>query len=532
MFFDARAFPEQEVIEADLCIIGGGAAGITLAHEMIGSSARVVLLESGDRFFDDRIQSLYDGPNIGIQGWPLDEARLRMLGGSTNHWAGNCMPLDPIDFEERPGVPYSGWPITRQDLDPYYLRAQRYTETPADELYDTVPRLEQMGLPPLPFDNRRLKTFLFSESPPTLFGMVYEEPLAKADNVGVYLHATALDILTNDTASDVSEIRASSIEGPEFRVRARQYVLATGGVEVPRLLLLSDSVAKKGLGNDNDLVGRFFMDHLSIRPSLTALLQGKEADFGLYTQSHLIDGGYFRAAVGAADTLLLEEELPNFRFILFENKNRSPGQQSTQTLKRSLERGKLPPNLLGHMENLLTDMDGVTNEAYRTVTGAKDSLIQRTWLDPWISVESIPNPDSRVELVSARDEYFGQRKVSLDWQLTEADLRANVRATEILAMELGRLGYGRVWSELLQDGTRWPGHPHHGKHHTGTARMASDPKRGVVDADCRVHGVSNLFVAGSAVFPTQGHATPTLTIVALSVRLADHIKTRLAKGSL
>ncbi|MEL6678879.1 MAG: GMC family oxidoreductase, partial [Pseudomonadota bacterium] len=115
--------------------------------------------------------------------------------------------------------------------------------------------------------------------------------------------------------------------------------------------------------------------------------------------------------------------------------------------------------------------------------------------------------------------------------LTALELDANKRANEILAMELGRLGYGRVWSELMQDGTRWPRSVHHGKHHCGTTRMSDDPKTGVVDANCRVHGMSNLFIASSSVFPTHGYAQPTLTIVALSVRLADHLKTTFMEGA-
>lgn len=532
MFVDARSLPDGEALKCDVCIVGGGAAGITLAMEFRDSGIDVVLLVGGDLHFDDVSQSLYAGPNIGIQGWELDESRLRMLGGSTNHWAGNCMPLDPIDFEKRPGIPYSGWPISREDLDPFYLRAQAYVETPSEDLFDSAARLQSMAPDPLAFDPEKLRTFIYAESPPTAFGYTYEEDLAAAETLRILVHGSALEIETNDTASEVTGISAGTISGARFSVTARHYVLAAGGVEIPRLLFLSNRVNSAGLGNENDLVGRFFSDHYSIRPSLTSLGQDVAADFNLYTKTQQLDGGYFRGAIGASETLLREEELPNFLFFVREQENTSPGRESAEVLRRAAGNGTLPSNLMWHLENLLTDMDGVTNEVFRTVTNSSDNLIKRTWIDPWLVTESIPDPDSRIMLVDSRDPIFGQNQVAMDWRLASGQLEVFVRATEILAREMGRLGYGRIWSRLLNDPSSWPDYPAHGKHHCGTTRMSSDPRTGVVDADCRMHGLSNLFVASSAVFPTQGAATPTLTIVALSVRLADHLKTRLAAGDL
>ncbi|WP_428929776.1 GMC oxidoreductase [Marinibacterium sp. SX1] len=503
-----------------------------MAMELRDTGIDVVLLVGGDMHFDDAAQSLYAGPNVGIQGWELDESRLRMLGGSTNHWAGNCIPLDPIDFEARPGIPYSGWPITRADLDPYYLRAQAYVETPSADLFDTPERLAAIGPGALDFDPDKLRTFIYAESTPTTFGYTYEEQLGAAPSLRVLVHGSALEIETNDTASEVTGVRAGTISGARFSVVARHYVLAAGGVEIPRLLFLSNKVSPAGLGNGNDLVGRFFSDHYSIRPSLTSLGRDKAADLDLYTRSHDIDGGYFRGAIGASETLLREEELPNFLFFVQAQENASPGRQSAQALRRAVGQGEMPSNLMWHLENLLTDMDGVTNEIYRTVTGTNDNLIERTWIDPWVVTESIPDPESRIMLVDSRDPIFGQNQVAMDWRMASGQLEVFVRATEILAQELGRLGYGRIWSALLNDPESWPTYPAHGKHHCGTTRMSDDPRSGVVDADCRIHGVSNLFVASSAVFPTQGAATPTLTIVALSVRLADHLKIRLAEGDL
>ena len=527
MIIDARSLPDGEAISGDICIIGGGAAGITLALELRGTGIDVVLLAGGDLHFDDVWQSTYTGPNLGLQGWENDASRLRMLGGATNHWAGNCMPLDPIDFEARPGIPYSGWPITRADLDPYYLRAQPYVETPGQDEYDTADRWARLNATPIDFDPSKLRSYLYAESAPTAFGYTYEEDLQAADNIRLFLNAAALEIGTNDTASDVELVQCANDKGQSFTVRAKQYVVAAGGIETPRLLLLSNKVQPAGLGNANDLVGRFFMDHLSIRPALTSMQKTKAADFGPYMASQEIDNGFFRAAIGASEEILRKEELPNFLFFVFEQTNNSPGRMSAQTIRRTIGSDSGVPDIMHHLENVLTDLDGVTNEVFRTIGNTRGDLIPRTWIDPWVVTESIPDPESRVQLVEARDPLFGQNQVSLDWRVTDDQLDAFVRATEILAEEMGRLGFGRIWSDLMREGYDWPRQPAHGKHHCGTTKMSADPKTGVVDADCRVHGISNLFVASSAVFPTHGAGTPTLTIVALAVRLADHLKARM-----
>lgn len=531
MFIDARSLPNEELLEADLCIIGGGAAGLTLALEMRGAGLRIIVLESGEFGLDERTQSLYTGPNLSFPADPLDKARLRFLGGSSNHWAGNCMRLDAIDFEARDEIPHSGWPIGLTDLEPYYPRAQAWVETPADGPYDSPERRDEIGHGPIDSNPDLLRTFLYAESPPTAFGASYEDDLAAAEDITVYLNANVLELEANDTASAVTGLACAVIDGPEFKVAARRYVLAAGGIEIPRLLLLSNRIAPAGLGNENDLVGRFFTDHISLRPALNVMLPTSDPALRLYSDNHEIAGGfYMRGALAASESLLRRERLANFNFFLFSGTDRSPGMDAAIGLRRALGRGGVPDDLGWHLGNVLTDLDGATNVIYRRLTGTDEDLIERTWLDPWSVCESVPNPESRVRLIEERDEIFGQNRVGLDWRPAAQDLETTRRATEVLAMELGRLGYGRVWSEVLADPDNWP-RTYHGKHHCGTTRMSDDPKTGVVNRDCQVHGIPNLFIASSAVFPTHGHATPTLTIVALAVRLADHLKAEAAKGA-
>ena len=145
------------------------------------------------------------------------------------------------------------------------------------------------------------------------------------------------------------------------------------------------------------------------------------------------------------------------------------------------------------------------------------------------AAEQAPNPDSRVSLVEERDA-LGLPRIALDWRLTELDKRSLQAGHQAVALELGRTGLGRLQIEdwLTADVTTWTPTLTGGHHHIGTTRMSEDPARGVVDGDCRVHGIANLYVAGSSVFPTSGSANPTLTVVALALRLAAHLEQRLA----
>jgi choline dehydrogenase-like flavoprotein len=136
--------------------------------------------------------------------------------------------------------------------------------------------------------------------------------------------------------------------------------------------------------------------------------------------------------------------------------------------------------------------------------------------------EQAPNPDSRVVLSRERDALDCPR-VALCWRTSPLDKRTAHRAREIFGEELWRAGAGRLQSSLEGEGKPWPARLRGARHHMGTTRMHSDPRRGVVDANCRVHGIANLYVAGSSVFPTSGAANPTLTIVALALRLAGHV---------
>jgi choline dehydrogenase-like flavoprotein len=524
MFVDARSLSEGSVIEADICVVGAGAAGITFAREFIGTGIRVAVLESGGLDPDDTTQSLYEGRNVGLPSIDLDVGRLRYFGGTTNHWAGHCRPLDAIDFARRDWMPMSGWPITRDDLDPFYLRAWPICELPEPENFEFAILASKLGVSGLPLDKQKLESIAYGQSPPTRFGEKYRDELAKAQNVVVYLNANLLALESDAEAKTVTGASVACIDGPRLKVTARQFVLATGGMENARLLLLSNGSAPAGLGNQYDLVGRFFQDHIRLRPGALVVVTDPEADLSLYDTPQDIDGGQMFAVLTAPDELVERERLNRFRIHLVSPVlSPAHGVGSLKALIGSLQEGEFD-GLMAHLGNIVGDLDGIASDAYRRITGAESqNRPAYITVEAGVVVEPTPYAESRITLSDERD-LLGQNRIDVDWRLAEQDLRSAKRAVELAALEIGRIGLGRAHGDLLEDGSQWPDHMDVSNHHSGTTRMSDDPKNGVVDRDCRVHGMSNLYLAGSSVFPNIGFANPTLTIVALSLRLTDHLK--------
>lgn len=525
MISDARELENGARIEADVCIVGAGPAGISLALEMQSSRHRVVLLESGGFKPEGPTQALYEGEIVGRDYIPLNAARLRYFGGSSNHWTGQCRPLDALDFEQRDWVPHSGWPFGRSELDPYYVRAHRWCQL-GPYRYEfsqwNVPEGEAIPI------RGKFENALFQFDPPTQFGSVYRDRLAAAENLRVILHANVVEIELGEQAGHCTGLGVAVLEGPRVTVSARAYVLAMGGIENPRLMLLSDRVSPRGVGNDRDLVGRYFMEHPEFESGIW-LPTDTTSSLRFYASKSVVDGQTLLGFIKPTDETLRQERLVNCAIRFDPDFQPYPRKASVSYLKKKLGSFEWPDDLGTHLSNIVSDLDAVADASIKTVTGT-----DRNFFDshaPYQAVrlmnflESVPNPDSRVTLADERDA-LGQRKVRLDWRLSDIERQSLVRTHELLGQELGRLGLGRLKVELERE--RWPEDVHWGYHHMGTTRMHTSPEFGVVDPQCRVHGLDNLFVAGSSVFPAGGIANPTLTIVALAIRLADHLKGSLA----
>ncbi len=265
MHIDARYLPDQTLIEGDICIIGAGAAGISMALEWINTPYKVILLEGGGFEYESQMQDLYKGKTTGQRYYPLESARLHYFGGTTGHWAGFCSPLDPIDFEKRDWVPHSGWPIKREDLDRFYARAHKNLDLGPYEYADTYWQEKDSTLDSLPFDKAAVFNKMWQFSPPSRFGTKYKDTIIKASNIHLYTYANVTNITANEHISAIKEVTVKNFAGKTHTVKAKNFVMACCAIQNARILLASNKQSAKGLGNNNDLVGRYFMEHLEIK---------------------------------------------------------------------------------------------------------------------------------------------------------------------------------------------------------------------------------------------------------------------------
>jgi choline dehydrogenase-like flavoprotein len=513
MHIDARTLPNGSLLEGDLCIVGAGAAGISVALEWVGSRHKVLLLEGGGLEYETEMQELYRGDIVGLPYYPLQAARLHLFGGTTGHWAGFCSTLDPIDFEKREWVPHSGWPIRRADLDPFYARAQPLLELGPYEYAAADWQRRDPALVPLALDPRVMWTKMWQFSPPTRFGSKYRDAVFGARNVHLYTHANVCEIEANEPLTAVDGLRVRSFDGKEHRVRARYYVLACCSIQNARLLLASNTRATTGLGNAHDLVGRFFMEHIEMPGGHLVLADSHAANMKMYEMKF----GETKARGEIALTAIVQRE----QRILNGTISLEPG--ALDDVAKSTFEWATPELLAAFREWEARGRVGPPP------AGLPQSPPPGRFFHVITRQEQAPNPDSRVTLSTQRDA-LGMPRAQLDWRMTELERRSFRVLYEVLGRELGRSGVGRV--QLLDwvrrdDGT-WPSNLSGGWHHMGTTRMHDNPRYGVVDANCQVHGIGNLYVAGASVYPTGGAANPTLTLVALSLRLSDHLKRRLA----
>jgi choline dehydrogenase-like flavoprotein len=523
MLIDGRTVPRNGNLETDVCIVGAGAAGITLAMELAGRPFRVLVVESGGLDFDAATQSLYRGTKIGLPYFPLEIARVRYFGGTTNHWGGMCRPFAGWDFARRDWIPHSGWPVTKSTMAPFYSRALRFLQLRNDE-WD-LDFWAESDKPVLPLAGNRVVTRVHQRAwhheSRLRLGQVYRHAIMQAANLTACLHGNALRLDTDEAGRTVSRVHFASLAGNRFSVTAKIVVLAAGGIENARLLLLSNRKHSAGLGNQHDLVGRFFLEHPQL-PAAVFRPSTHRLPLGLYLP-HPVRGSLLSASPELSEDVRRHERLGTvwLDFYTARTEQRmatSRARMSRRYIVTRLRQGSIPDDFGRHLGNVVADLGGseLRAEASADAHEPIEDLKLVAVVDP------APNPNSRITLGPELDE-LGQRRVVLDWRLSPSDKRSVRRTVEILGMELGRAGLGRLQTRIDASDTTWPDGLVGSGHHMGTTRMNDDPKQGVVDANGRVHGVSNLFIAGSSVFPTAGSGTPTLLIIALALRLADHL---------
>jgi choline dehydrogenase-like flavoprotein len=508
-------------------VIGAGAAGITLVRRLLAAGRDVILLESGGLDYEAPIAALNAGENRGEPYYRLEDSRLRFFGGTTAIWGGRCAELDPIDLETRDFLPHSGWPISWPELERHYDEARPLFDLPPRRL--TPEDVRAAGVPLPRFDRHQLRTPLwtfdrrFSRFTYESCADLHEHPKCR-----IVVHATVTAIKAGPSGNEVESVEAKSLAGPKLRVRAKAYALAAGGIENPRLLLAS------GLGNEHDQVGRYFMEHPHARGGRIVSAKAWPL-LNAFGRRHRIDGQDLAALITPAESLQRQEGILNTSLTIVarqpDGARQFVGMKAYNGIKH-----RLPPTRAGRALWMTTKKAAAWTQ--RHIDPARPWALHKLGtleIALLVRAEQAPNPDSRVSLTQERDA-LGVPRAALDWRLSDIDVRSVAILIQALGRELKRLGLGRVEpAEWLTDGVReWrtdpliSSHPIGGYHHMGTTRMSADPRRGVTDAYGRVHGIANLYVGGSSLFPTASWANPTLTIAALALRTADRISAELS----
>jgi len=494
-----------------------------------------MLLEAGGFDYELPTQRLYGGQIVGQPYYRLDGCRWRMFGGSSNRWGGWCRPLDPADYTERPWFALSGWPISAEALKPYEDDAAALCELPSarfdlDVWRDRLP-------PPLVLDNTNFENIVIQHSPETNFAERYGERLLAAPNVTTILYANVTELRLEADSRRIRELAVATFTGRRFVVRSKAVVLATGGIENARLLLASRSDRPAGIGNEFDMVGRCFMEHLCV--PMGHLLSPKSAADASFYRKGTFDDARLRGVIvptAAAQerhrllSTLIALETPSFSLgtpflgwppaVLF-----APVRLYWALRRRGLTWASDEFKQFGHKAYSVPNRLRTWRLSRKALSQAAVGGHRRAY-SLYFRAEQAPDPANRVVLAERRDA-LGLPQSRLEWQIRPFDAASITGWLALLQRDLKERGIGEVVPppENWQDGVIG------GPHHMGTTRMSAYPRRGVVDVDCRVHSVENLYIAGSSVFATGGHANPTFTLLALALRLADTLQKRLGAGS-
>lgn len=509
MLDDLNNYKKSFVKKAQVAVIGSGPAGLTLARALSSQGLDVIIISSGNSGYDRRNQELYDGKIIdNIQSIPLSASRLRMFGGTSNHWTGHCGPFDDIDFYARDFLPNSGWPISSSELQKYYKEAQKILELGKYDynelVFENSPIFKNLG----PFKKSILK------QNPFRFGPEWRDFFKKSKRVYVLENANLTKLVTNSNGTRISELIVKNLDGQSCKIICKQIVLACGGVENARILLNSN------LSERLPCIGRFYAFHPRVIGAELHLAKpiSKNNNF----QWHQIDESTKKQFIRYSSEYQLSQKQPNYAMNLMNSyRKKSPEFQAALRLRNRLQGNSDKGDISDDLLTVISNFGGLISEykAHRSF-GEIDTLNLMTYVDP------IPNYSNKIMLNNDKDE-LGMKKCTVFWKPSEDDIDYTYEFNVKFAEMVGLNGIGRVKiNPMLRDQSTYiklVQNSSGGGHQMGTTRISDSNDSGVVNHNLKVHGIDNLFCAGSSVFPTYSWVNPTMTIVALSIRLANHL---------
>jgi len=551
VFEDAHQVPPGSCLQAELCVIGGGPVAIALAWQL-GRAGRDVILLPGagpqEREEDrERYRGLVEPPGSHE---PLEENRRRVWGGTGTAWGGRCVPYDPIDFENRSWIPHSGWPISQAEAEQHLGEALEFCEAGLDDfdaatVFPQAPREILPGFDNVFWSSRNLERW----SPPTDFAKRHQAEFQRSRHIRVLLHGQATHLQLDRDGGRMEEVTAASRPDQRFRVKAKAYILACGGLENPRLLLASRDVHEEGIGNRHDQVGRYYQSHLFGVCGQAVLREPKKMvyDFerdpdGVYCrrrfwltteaqkkwQTGNVIGFFFRPLSGSA----LHRDAATSAVFLVKNVLRASASGAGGLIRLWKERGE---ELQDHAKLVWSEASNVVPRLFRL---SVERFFRRRRLPFFLpaieqgnfplffQAEHTPNPESRVLLSPEKVDDLGMPRLVVHIRFSEKDFQTVRVFHQEFRQRLETAGLGSFLydeASLSAQLEKRSGGFNSNAHHIGTTRMSAEPGSGVVDAEGRVHGLANLYVSGASIFPTSGHANPTLLAISMAFRLAQRL---------
>ncbi|MGZ9721007.1 GMC oxidoreductase [Rhizobium miluonense] len=546
---DLRSMPHGIEIYADIAIVGGGPAGIAIARELADTRIRVLVIESGGSDYEAEIQTLNSVESIGqpsvspnavpegrgysgrlawLNDVPAFELRNRMLGGSSHTWIGKCAAFDDVDFRSRPWLPLSGWPIERSQLLPALDRAAKLLNLGPNRYDESLFALLHSTPDDLGLDRRLLRPFFWQFSHmrsqravPTRFGRLALD--ITATNIDFLTHATVTRINIDSHGRSVTSLDLKSAAGRGASVHANTIVLCGGGIENARLLLASNSVLPAGIGNGYDVVGRYLCDHP--RTSLCRFT-GRDIDpiaqhFNFYGLSHDGRTQFYLRGLSLSPEIQAQEGLTNCAAYPVQIYAQDDPWMALWRLTKGASK-----TFKGDLLAVAKSADMVTSGLYNRLVRKRGLPHRSTELRFDVMAEQQLNAESRITLTERRDK-FGQPLPRINWKIGTCEIGSVKRLALVISDEFARVGLAKPkLPDWIAGGESDAPVFMDMAHPSCTTRMGTDPRTSVVDINAMVHGTEGLFIAGSSVFPTPGHANPTLMLLALSIRLADHLKQR------
>lgn len=517
MFVDFNEESAPDFFSADICIIGSGAAALAMLTRLYSTNKQILVLEAGGEHITPENQSLYDviTPYHPFEG--ARTGRFRVFGGSTTRWGGQALPLDPLDFAKRDWVPHSGWPIAYDPVAAYYPEVDRFLNVDPVSYRENAAALAREK--PLPADDNLALRFSKWSPAPNLRNQ-YREQIGKSANVVLVKNASVTNITLTDQHDRVQSLTIKNQAHRIGKVEATQVVLACGGIENARLLLASNQQLAQGVGNAHDIVGRYLQDHPntevgSLRPG--RLKQQSYLNYFYIKKTRILPRLFI------AEDFLTQHQLLNANVYIQYQSADDDAFSMAKELYRKQARGELSRQELKLALRLITKLP-------QLLETAKQYYFHRKVYTPQgvarvnVMMETPPSAANRVRLSNERDS-MGMPKALIEWQIDPLVRQTMLACTGLAGDYFARAGLGELQLDDWLQQDDWAAHIKDAKHHIGTTRMAGSPAEGVVNEHCRVHGIANLYIAGSSVFPTSGHSNPTATLLALALRLADHLLT-------